>query len=193
MVSVQELYELWASEATRNSRRRSREPRRRAARSGSSRLFASLEPKPGELVLDVGARDAIGAITLARTHELRAVALDPVPLALRACAPSGRRSRARDRIEVVEGAIEEIPLDDASVDWIWCRDILVHVELGAASRSARASFEPGGRDGRVRHARDRAARAARAAEIGSRAIVPENFDGRRVEAAAAEAGCRSHA
>ena len=78
MPGVQELYELWAGDSELgDALNRSLEPR------GLDFLFdafAALGPRAGELVVDVGARDARHTIRLAREHGLRAVALDPVPL-----------------------------------------------------------------------------------------------------------------
>jgi len=189
MVSVQELYELWATEAyteLKKSLEQSAEPR-----SSSSLLqtFAELEPKQDELVLDIGARDASGAITLANTHGLRAIALDPVPLhcerARRAIAEAG----LENRIEVIEGAIEAIPLADASVDWIWCRDVLVHVDVRRGlAECARVLRPAGAMVAHVTLATERLEprEAAEISRLG--AIVPESFTADRIEAAAAAAG-----
>ncbi|MFY9580791.1 MAG: hypothetical protein WAQ33_15875, partial [Gaiellaceae bacterium] len=79
MTSVQELYgELWAGEKALDLElQNSLDPR------GTEWLFtafAELGPKHGELVVDIGSRDAAHAIRLVRDHGLRAIALDPVPL-----------------------------------------------------------------------------------------------------------------
>ena len=37
------------------------------------------------------------------------------------------QSPSSDRVQLVQGSIERIPLRDASVDLLWCRDMLVHV------------------------------------------------------------------
>ena len=71
MVSVQELYELWATEAYTELKKSLEQSLAAAEHRSLLQTFAELEPKPGQLVLDIGARDAIGAITLARAHELR--------------------------------------------------------------------------------------------------------------------------
>ena len=97
LTSVRELYELWAGDRLSTSElARSLEPR---GTDWLFELFASLGPKPGELVVDVGARDARHAIRLVREHDLRAVALDPLPrhveLAQEAVAASGLDDRGR--------------------------------------------------------------------------------------------------
>jgi len=139
--TVQELYELWAGDSElRDALQRSLEPR------GLDSLFdgfAALGPRPGELVVDVGARDARHAIRLVRDHGLRAIALDPVPhhveLARRAVAEEGVD------IEVVEAGIESMPIDDNSADWIWCRDVLVHVDVARGFAECARVLKPGGR------------------------------------------------
>ncbi len=189
MPTVQELYELWATEAyteLKESLEQTAHPRSTAS---LLQTFAELKPEPGQLVLDIGARDAIGAITLARAHGLRAIALDPVPLhcerARRAIAEAG----LEDRIEVIEGAIEAVPLADASVDWIWCRDVLVHVDARRGLAECARVLRPGGAMvAYVTLATDRL-EPREAAEISALgAIVPESFTAAQVETAAAEAG-----
>jgi SAM-dependent methyltransferase len=144
LTSIQELYgELWAEEsALGRELERSLEPR------GTEWLFetfAGLGPEPGELVVDVGSRDAGHTIRLAREHGLRAIALDPVPLhaerARRAVAEAG----LEHAVEIVEAGIEAMPLADGLADWIWCRDVLVHVDLDRGFAECARILRPGGR------------------------------------------------
>ena len=189
MPTVQELYELWASDEyaeLKESLEQSLEPRSTAS---LLQTVAELEPEPGQLVLDIGARDAIGAITLARQHGLRAVALDPIPAHCDRARQAIAEAGLADRIEVVEGAIEELPLADGSIDWIWCRDVLVHVDVRRGLAECARVLRPGG--AMVAHvtlATDRLEprEAAEIAALG--AIVPASFTAADVEAAAAEAG-----
>src|SRR5918912_4534871 len=144
MPSIEELYgEIWAGEEALDAELdRSLEPR------GTDWLFtvfAELGSEPGQLVVDVGARDARHTIRLVREHGLRAVALDPVPLhvelATRAVADAG----LDDEIDVVGAAVEAMPLPDGSADWIWCRDVLVHTRLAEALSECARVLRPGGR------------------------------------------------
>jgi ubiquinone/menaquinone biosynthesis C-methylase UbiE len=140
-VSVQELYELWAGESElKTELERSLEPR---GTDWLFEVFAELGPQQGQLVIDVGARDAKHAIRLVREHGLRAIALDPVPhhveLALKAVADAGVD------VEVVHAGIEAMPIDDATVDWIWCRDVLVHVDLERGFAECARILRPGAR------------------------------------------------
>lgn len=140
--SVQQLYgELWAGDVDALNA----ELERTLAPRGTDWLFeafAALGPQPGQLVVDVGARDAAHAIRLVREHGLRAVALDPVlhhvELARNAIAESGVE------LEVVEAGIEAMPIEDEIADWIWCRDVLVHVELERGFAECARILRPGG-------------------------------------------------
>jgi SAM-dependent methyltransferase len=142
MGSVQELYELWAGDSElREALKRSLEPR------GTDWLFeefAALGPQRGQLVVDVGARDAKHAIRLVREHGVRAVALDPVPLHCDLARMAVADAELTAEIEVVEAAIESIPLADASADWIWCRDVLVHVDVRRGLAECARILAPGG-------------------------------------------------
>jgi sarcosine/dimethylglycine N-methyltransferase len=126
MPTVQELYELWAAESElRETLARSLGPR------GLDSLYdtlAGLGPQPGDLLVDVGARDGKHARELAERFGVRTVALDPVP----------------QHPDVVKGTAESLPFDDASVDWIWCRDVLVHVDVPRALAEFARVLRPGG-------------------------------------------------
>ena len=136
--SVEQLYgEIWAGDGPTLE---SLSPR------GTDWLFeafAELGPQPGQLVIDVGARDAVHSIRLVREHGLRAIAVDPVQrhaeLARRAVAEAGVD------VDVVQAGIESMPIDDASADWIWCRDVLVHVDLERGFAECARILKPGGR------------------------------------------------
>jgi len=70
MATVQELYELWAGESgVQAELKRSLAPR---GRDWLFEVFAALGPKPGQLVVDAGARDARHAIRLVREHGISA-------------------------------------------------------------------------------------------------------------------------
>lgn len=189
MSSVQELYELWATDAyaeLKETLAQSLEPR------GTEWLlqtFAELGPKPGQLVVDIGARDAVGAITLARRHGLRAVALDPIALHCERARQAVAEAELDDRIEVVEGVIEHLPLDDASADWIWCRDVLVHVDARRGLAECARILRPGGAMvAYVTLATERLEPKEAAEVVASAAIAPGSFTAAGVEAAAADAG-----
>ena len=146
LTTVRELYEFWGAEsyAALEARAR-REPRSARARTGCSSSSPRSGPGRATSSLDVGARDGKHLRRLVEEHGVEGIALDPVPQA----------------DDVVEGAIEALPLADASVDWIWCRDMLVHVDVERGLAECAPRAEARRPDDRLRHARDRPARAAR--------------------------------
>jgi SAM-dependent methyltransferase len=166
LTSVRDLYELWARDADLGGV--SLNP---SGRDWLFELFASLGPRPGEVLLDAGARDARQLERLVREHGLRGIGVDVFP----------------QHPDVREAAIDELPLQDASVDWIWCRDVLVHVEVERGLAECARVLKPGGRMlAYVTVATDllephEAAWLADAAALAT-------LDGARIEAAAAAAG-----
>ena len=187
MPTVQELYELWARDEyaeLKESLEQSLSPR------GTESLlqtFGELALQPGQLVVDAGARDAIGAITLAREHGLRAIAVDVLPLHCERARQAVAEAGLEDEIEVVEGAIEELPLEDSSADWIWCRDVLAHVDVGRGLAECARVLKPGGAMvAYVTLATDRLEPRERREIMAAAAI--QTFDAETIEAAAREAG-----
>ena len=150
-------------------------------------LFAELGPQPGQLVVDVGARDAKHAIRLVQEHGLRAVAVDPVArhveLARRAVAEAGVE------IDVVQAGIEDIPVDTGTADWIWCRDVLVHVDLARGFAECARILKPGGRMlAYVTTSTERLEPREAAWLFDALAIVRESTQPDVIEARAADAG-----
>jgi SAM-dependent methyltransferase len=188
MTSVEQLYgEIWAEEEGLEAELdRSLDPR------GTDWLFeafASLGPLRGQLVVDVGARDAGHTIRLVRDHGLRAIALDPVPLhvalAQRAVADAG----LDEEVEVVQAGIEGMPVADAAADWIWCRDVLVHVDLTRGFAECTRILRPGGHMVAYVTCATETLEPREARELfAAVAIVPESTDPSVVESRAEDAG-----
>jgi SAM-dependent methyltransferase len=105
----------------------------------------------GAAALDVGAREGLHCIELARRFGFDVLGVEPVRRhldgageALRTLAVDEPDVASRVRIE--EGVAERLPVADASVDLIWCRDVLIHVEdLRAVFGEFRRVLRPGGR------------------------------------------------
>jgi ubiquinone/menaquinone biosynthesis C-methylase UbiE len=185
MTSVQELYELWAGDSELHAAlEQSLEPR---GTEWLFELFASLGPREGETFLDVGCRDAKHAIRLARDHGLRVVALDPLPLHLELARHAV--GEAAVDVQLLEGHIEALPLDDASADWIWCRDVLPHVEAAPGLAECARVLRPGGRMVTYATFATELLEPREAAALsGAVALVAESLNARHVEQCAAEAG-----
>ena len=113
-------------------------------------LVAGLGLPPGAEVLDVGARDGHFCIELARRFGFTVHGIEPVrrhlDLAARALADlAAAEPGIAARIRIDYGRAEQLPGPAASVDLIWCRDVLEHVEdLAAAFAEFRRVLRPGG-------------------------------------------------
>jgi sarcosine/dimethylglycine N-methyltransferase len=186
--SVQQLYgELWADEHPLDVElQETLAPRSTEWLFG---VFADLRPQPGQLVVDVGARDAGHAIRLVREHGLRAIALDPVRHHVELASGAVAEAGLENDVEVVEAGIEAMPLADDVADWIWCRDVLVHVDLSRGFAECARVLRPGGRMlAYVTCATELLEPREEGALFGALAIVPESTRPAALERHAADAG-----
>lgn len=185
MVSVEELYELWAEDSElAETLQLSLDPR---GTDWLFALFAELGPGPGETLVDVGCRDGKHAIRLGREHRLRTVAVDP----LRRHVELSRHEveQAGADVDVLQGAIESLPLPDASADWIWCRDVLVHTDARRGLAECARVLRPAGRMvAYMTLATELLEPRERELLVSAVALVSESLDAAHVEAAAAAAG-----
>ncbi len=106
--------------------------------------FASLGVRSDQHVLDIGCRDASHAIRISEQLGCKVTAIDPVPLHLEQATKLVSESACRDRVKVKSGRIESIPLADESVDFIWCRDVMSHVNLMPALKQCYRVLKQGG-------------------------------------------------
>jgi ubiquinone/menaquinone biosynthesis C-methylase UbiE len=113
-------------------------------------LVAGLDLPPGSVVLDVGCREAFHCIELARRYSFAVHGIDPVRLHLDGAAHALHQLRRTEpdvaaRVAVTGGLAEQLPERAASLDLIWCRDVLPHVaDLDAAFAEFRRVLRPGG-------------------------------------------------
>lgn len=166
---------------------RSRNPR------GPDSLFETVSSTgigPDSHVIDVGARDARYSLVLAERLGCRVTALDPVPDHVSAAREAVAASDVGERIEVVQGVIEEMPFDDGVFDLVFCRDVLSHiVDLSAALAECHRVLGPGG----WMVVYQTFATSWMEPQEASRlypdlAVVPESMDPSRLERCAREAG-----
>jgi SAM-dependent methyltransferase len=96
-------------------------------------------------VLDIGARDAIHAIELARRYGCEVVAADPVPIHLELAKQRLAEADAavRERVSLSDATIEHLPFADASFDLVWARDMLNHVALRRGLEETARVLKPG--------------------------------------------------
>ncbi len=107
-------------------------------------VFAQLTVGSGDLIADIGSRDASYAVELHRRFGCRVLAIDPVPLHTTLAQESVAEAGLGGSIEVIEAGIEAMPLADGALDAIWCRDVLNHVDLAAGLCECARVLKPGG-------------------------------------------------
>jgi SAM-dependent methyltransferase len=107
-------------------------------------LFAQTGCGPDDLIFDIGCRDAKHAIELARRFGCRVTGIDAVPYNIAIASELITNWSLEGQISVIEGRIEALPYDDATVDHIWCRDMLNHVDLPTGIRECYRVLKPGG-------------------------------------------------
>jgi SAM-dependent methyltransferase len=114
-------------------------------------LVAEADLPPGSAVLDVGARDGRHSFELSRRFGFNVRGVEPVRRHLDVAARdlaafAAEEPEAAARVRIDEGIAEKLTDPSGSVDLIWCRDVLVHVEdLEAVFGEFRRVLRPGGR------------------------------------------------
>jgi SAM-dependent methyltransferase len=105
--------------------------------------FVSLGVGPGHLVIDLGSGHGQYAHQIASATGCKVVALD-----LSAHRVIETRAATSDtkaaRVHVARSVAEALPLRSGSADFIWCRDMLNHVDLPRTMRECAAALAPGG-------------------------------------------------
>ena len=80
------------------------------------------------VVLDIGGRDATDGLAIAARFGCRVIVVDPVQLNI----DDGKKAVAShdqgDLVDVRLGTINQIPIDDDTVDVVFSRDMLTHIE-----------------------------------------------------------------
>ena len=105
----------------------------------------------GASVLDVGCGEGWDTVELAKRLSANVLGIDPVPrhmqLAAEELAEQARELPAlTEAVRFELGTAEALPAEDASVDLLWCRDVLTHVDdLAQVYAEFRRVLKPGGR------------------------------------------------
>ena len=188
-IDVEQMYGDWplSDEEVQEILDRSLGPR------SSDSLFttvASLGVGPEHRVLDAGARDARHALTLAGCFGCHVVAVDPVARHIEEANKAIANDEHGDLVEVRQGRLEDLPIDDGSVELVFCRDVLSHIsDLATALSECRRVLVPGGHMVIYQtFATDRMEPKEAAFLYPSLAVVPESMDPSRLETEAAQAG-----
>ncbi|MEX0664669.1 MAG: class I SAM-dependent methyltransferase [Acidimicrobiia bacterium] len=108
-------------------------------------VIGLLDVRASEWVLDVGAGMGAGAVVAAKAGA-HVIAVEPTPFLRRVLAARRLAQRSRNRIEVLDGAAEHLPLPDASVDAAWAVNTMHHwSDLDAAVAELERVLRRGGR------------------------------------------------
>src|SRR5439155_1676442 len=84
------------------------------------------------------------SVKLVRRFGYRVVAVDPIPLHIERARKRIADEELGERIDVAEAALESLPFDDDAFDYIWCRDVLNHIELDRGLPECKRVLRPGG-------------------------------------------------
>jgi SAM-dependent methyltransferase len=122
-------------------------------------LVGDMELSPGSVAVDVGCGEGRHSVRLAERFGFSVIGVDPLPRHLELAGAS-----AGPDLDFRLGTAEALPLEDASADLVWCRDVLV---LVADLDQAYAEFE-------------------RVLRANGRALVYQMFAGERLEPREAE-------
>lgn len=106
-------------------------------------LLAATNPPRDGVAVDVGCGQGRDVVRLARQFGLHVHGVDPVPANVQKAKARAVAELLGDRIDVQVGRAEAIPLPDASVDVLWCKEVLTFTDVGVAMREFRRVMRPG--------------------------------------------------
>jgi SAM-dependent methyltransferase len=82
-----------------------------------------------DVILDAGCRDAAHLVELARRHpRITAIGVEPVAIHVDRARAAVREAHLDDRITIHQGVLHDVPSPEESIDFVWCRDVLVQVD-----------------------------------------------------------------
>jgi ubiquinone/menaquinone biosynthesis C-methylase UbiE len=152
-------------------------------------LFATFNPIAQSEVIDIGCRDASYAIELAKRFGCRVLGIDPAPIHIERARNKIAEAGLVDRVRVELAGIEALPAADGSLDLIWCRDVLNHVDLPRGLAECARVLRPNGRMLVYQTFATPALEEREAARIyAAMAIVPQNMGEDYFQATAHAAG-----
>lgn len=104
------------------------------------------DPHPNVTVLDIGAGLGAATVEAARRRDVRIVAVEPMGFMRSFLKARVAARRLGNRVNVVEGAAERLPVEADSIDVAWMVNVAHHIGdlAGAASELFRV-VKPGGR------------------------------------------------
>ncbi len=149
----------------------------------------------GASTIDVGCGKGRHSLELARRFGLAVLGVDPVESHIelsRQALTAAKDPALLSRVRFALGSAESLPVDDASIDLVWCREVLVLVpELDRACAEFRRVLRPGGRA--LVYQVMNAARLEPGEAVAlwqPLGVAPESADPQRIERAMIAAGLR---
>lgn len=83
----------------------------------------------GATVLDAGCRDGVHLVELVRRHPtITGVGVEPVAIHVDRARAAVQEAGLSDRVTIHQGVVHDVPAADGSIDFVWCRDVLVQVD-----------------------------------------------------------------
>lgn len=99
----------------------------------------------GDRILDVGCRDSSHLIELVRRYNRTGIGIDPVPWHVRRATSAVEAAGLTGQITIRLGSAEDLAVESASIDTVWCRDVIeVLPDLPAALGQMRRVLRAGG-------------------------------------------------
>lgn len=108
-------------------------------------VVALVAPQRGEVVVDVGAGMGAGVVRAAAAGA-HVIAVEPTPFMRRTLALRRLAQRGRKRIEIADGAAEDLPVDDRGADAIYAVNTMHHwVDVDRGIAEIARALAPSGR------------------------------------------------
>lgn len=105
---------------------RTDEPIRDASHRTVERMLDALSLEAGSRVLDIGSGYGGSARVIARRYGCHVTALNLSPVQNARAREMNQAQGLADRIDVIDGSFEDLPLADNSYDVVWCQDSILH-------------------------------------------------------------------
>lgn len=106
-------------------------------------LLAGAMPPRAAVAVDVGCGRGRDVVRLATRFKLYVHGVDPMPTNVDQAEQRVAAEGLQAQTELHLGRAEEIPLPDASVDVLWCKEAIAFTDLDAAMREFRRVMRPG--------------------------------------------------
>lgn len=108
-------------------------------------VVALVAPERGEVVVDIGAGMGAGVVRVAATGA-HVIAVEPTPFMRRTLAVRRLAQRGRKRIEIADGAAEDLPVADAGAAAIYAVNTMHHwVDVDRGVAEIARALAPSGR------------------------------------------------